>query len=364
MRPGAAVPPANIYYLLCYAWEWLEALDLVEVGAVENDRLENLLSKALIEGTSNLLRRGLDRAYQEHCEDTRMPRGTIDVARTVKRQLRSRSMVACAVDDLSYDVLHNRLIFATLRQVLGAPIDPRIARDARRLVSRFPSVSWFAPTPAHFAGIRLHRNSHHYRFILNLCELLLRRLLPDGRGTGLQFYDIRESAQEMGRLFQAFVHNFLAREQARFRVKAETVRWDVGPSTEPQWLPEMRTDISLISPSRKVVIEVKYVANVFEASFGGAPKLRSDHLDQLFAYLKNLEARGGINGDATGVLLYGTAGQRLNCRYVLGGHEILVRSIDLAGEWPDIHAQLMSLSDELSGPTPSSAQLYVRGAPA
>jgi len=344
MSAAPAVPAVNVYFMLCYAWEWLEALDLVDAGAAETDCLEDLLSKALAEGTSNLLRRGLDRVYREYEEETRMPRGAVDVAATVKRQLRSRSMVACTVDQLSYDFLNNQLIAATLRRMLGARIDRAIARDLRMVASRFPNVSTIDPTPARFGAVRLHRNAHSYRFILNLCELLTRRLVPDSRGSGFGFHDVRYDASEMGLLFQAFVRNFLAREQRYFSVGAEIVQWDrCSWAIDTMRLPVMRTDVSLVSPWKKVVVETKYTDRVFATSFGGNPKVRSDHLYQLFAYLKNLEVRGGLNASATGVLLYGTSGHEVQLRYELGGHELLVVALDLSRDWPGIRAQLMAL---------------------
>ncbi len=60
-----AVPVQNIYYLLCYAWNRLEARDLVDVDAVPGNRVANLLGKVLQDGVANLIRRGFDRGYGE-----------------------------------------------------------------------------------------------------------------------------------------------------------------------------------------------------------------------------------------------------------------------------------------------------------
>ena len=58
-----AIPIQNIYYLLCYAWDRLEARDLIDVSSLAGSRTENLFAKVLAEGTSHLFLRGLDRGY-------------------------------------------------------------------------------------------------------------------------------------------------------------------------------------------------------------------------------------------------------------------------------------------------------------
>ena len=61
----------------------------------------------------------------------------------------------------------------------------------------------------------------------------------------------------MGLLFQAFVRNFLEREQDTFNIAAPKVDWDLVPEagSDPLWLPEMRTDVVLTNPWRRIVIE-------------------------------------------------------------------------------------------------------------
>jgi hypothetical protein len=54
----------------------------------------------------------------------------------------------------------------------------------------------------------------------------------------------------MGALFEAFVRNFLRREQRLFSVARPKVPWAVAAaaSSDPRWLPDMQTDVSLVSP--------------------------------------------------------------------------------------------------------------------
>jgi 5-methylcytosine-specific restriction enzyme subunit McrC len=64
------IPIKNLFYLLCYAWDVLEEGEAAEVGTVEAPDLENLMAFVLIGRLERLLRRGLERDYQEHREDS------------------------------------------------------------------------------------------------------------------------------------------------------------------------------------------------------------------------------------------------------------------------------------------------------
>lgn len=339
------IPAANIYYLLCYAWDWMEGQILVDVDALRGDNVQDLLGLALAEGTSRLLRRGIDRAYVGVQEEGRTPRGKIAIGECVSRCLHERGLVAYVADELRPDVLHNQLLATTIGRLARADVDSTVAWKLRQVARRFPPVSAIEPTPSLFRRVHLHRHNASYRFLLNLCELILGHLLPEGSTGMFRFHDFRANAQEMGLLFQEFVRNFLTREQRHFGVTAETVPWDATAEdpSQLQWLPRMQTDVSLVAPGRKVVIEVKYPANLFQTAYGGNPKLHSSHLYQLLSYLKNLEARGGAHATATGVLLYASAGQRLDLHYQIGRHGVLVRAVDLSRHWQEIHRDLLRL---------------------
>lgn len=96
-----AVPIRNVYYLLCYAWDRLEARNLVDVDAVPGNRVENFLGKVLQEGVAHLIRRGLDRGYVPIDEEGRRLREKLLLSETVARVLLPRGRIACRMDDLS-----------------------------------------------------------------------------------------------------------------------------------------------------------------------------------------------------------------------------------------------------------------------
>src|SRR5688572_4691481 len=99
-----SVSVQNIYYLLCYAWDRLEARSLVDASAIPGNRIENLLGKVLLDGVAHLIRSGFDRGYVTFEETSRRLRGKVLLTETVGRSLLQQGRVACQMDDLSHDV--------------------------------------------------------------------------------------------------------------------------------------------------------------------------------------------------------------------------------------------------------------------
>lgn len=148
----------------------------------------------------------------------------------------------------------------------------------------------------------------------------------------------------MDRIFEAFLRNFLAREQSRFAVSGEIYHWgDDTLSDEAQaLLPVMRTDITLRCPDRKVVIDAKWYRRPL-ASYHGKKRVHSEHLYQLFAYLRHC-------GDpaADGLLVYPRVGDGFDVTFRDQGHTLRAVTLDLTAAWPEIHAQILSFIGDFS----------------
>jgi 5-methylcytosine-specific restriction enzyme subunit McrC len=104
----------------------------------------------------------------------------------------------------------------------------------------------------------------------------------------------------------------------------------------------MNTDVSLRSPSRTIIIECKYTEPLYQSRFI-EEKLKSYHLYQLGAYLRNVEYNGEADGKAEGILLYPSIRRSVNQSFHLHGHRVSIRTVDLNQPWIAIEQQMLSL---------------------
>jgi 5-methylcytosine-specific restriction enzyme subunit McrC len=340
-----SIPIANLYYLLVYAWDVLDEADAAEVGAADIDVPVDLFGRLLRNGIDHVLKRGLDRGYASFTESIPGVRGRLDIGQTVKTASHRSGRLVCAYDELTYDVLHNQILKSTLLRMIAIPdLDRDLRIELRDLVRRFDEVSVIMLTLDAFKKVQLHANNRFYRLLMAVCRLLYRHVLPDPAGEGYRFMGF--SDEQMQTVFEAFVRNFLAREQTAYQVKRERFRWQ-RVETSPEGLallPTMETDVSLLNKQARVIVECKYYGKTLTKhphSEGGS--LYSSHLYQVFAYLTNLAASDGRKGGA--VLLYPQTDGEIAIDYRVLGSIIRVATIDLAASPAAIGKRLLSCID-------------------
>jgi 5-methylcytosine-specific restriction enzyme subunit McrC len=347
MSGVSKIPIQNIYYLLCYAWNKLEERDVVDVTGIETTSLVDLFAKVLGGGVERLLRRGLDRGYVEYTEDTRCLRGKLLFSSTLKRDLLMKAQVHCEFDELSHNVLHNKILKTTLRQMIRVESLDRQLKD--RLVGlyrRFHEVDEIELSSSVFGRVQLHRNNAFYDFLLKICELVYENLLASETPGKRKFRDfLQNDATAMGILFEEFVRNFYKIETSWYKVYKEEINWKAGALDElsVQYLPRMETDISIESKEYKIVIDTKFYKETLTSNRGGIEKIRSQHIYQIYAYLKNLEKQGGVNTNCTGVLLYPTVQKQLGLSYNIDNHKVMIQTVNLNQEWQSIDRDLREL---------------------
>ncbi len=135
------IPIENLYYLLCYAWGVSDQLDRVKVDGEKCHSLENLLSMVLIHVCDRLLRRGLVREYRFEEQEVEGVRGKLNLAETAKSGKHLNGRTICQVDELTQDVVINRVIFSTLKRLMRiVGIDEDIRVRLRKTLARFPHI--------------------------------------------------------------------------------------------------------------------------------------------------------------------------------------------------------------------------------
>jgi 5-methylcytosine-specific restriction enzyme subunit McrC len=341
------IPIRNLYYLFLYAWDLFPEGRAIETGATAGPNSLDLFSRILANGVRRLLRRGLDRIYLEAVEETASPRGRFLMTETLTRGATVRGQAVCSYDELAPDAPHNQVLKATLRALATAEdLDRGLARELGALHRALAGVSDVSLSSTLFRRVQLSRNSRHYNLLMHVCRLVLDLMLPGESGQRTRFADVLEDEARMSAVFEAFVRNFYRSEQSVFAVGAEHVDWDAayGVAWHARHLPSMRTDATLRSPGRTIVVDAKYYRRTLVRHMGGEEKVRSAHLYQLLAYLRHVRPMPPSSHAAEGMLLYPrTDGRDLRLEYVLAGHRVRVCTVDLDRPWPEIHGDLIGL---------------------
>lgn len=340
------VPVANIYFLLCYAWNHLQEAEYADVRTEGCDKIWDLLARVVARGSQQLIKRGLHRDYVLHRERRTRLRGKIMMAEELRRPSCGMLSRVCEFDELDSDVLPNQIIHATIRTLLRHPsLAAEITRELNEVAPQWSSFSIPVMTRQTFRRVRISRSMRHYRFVMNVCELIHQNRLPTAQRGESRFRDFLQDEAQMGTIFEQFVRNFFAREQSDYAVSAPQVEWDVDSARSTdgglRLLPSMKTDIVLQSGDDRLIIDCKFYRDAFQRHHDTA-KFISGHLYQLFTYLTNQSVQPGWK-NVRAMLLYPTVDEPVDERVYLNGRELRVASINLGQDWQQISADLLRL---------------------
>ena len=335
------IPIQNIYTMLIYSWQKNNEKEIVNVNFEDQTSLQNLFAKVLINGVNHLFKRGVNRDYRSVTEEIRTVKGKIDFSSTIKKTLLLNGKLQCEFDEFDEDNIQNQIIKSTMRKLIRTnDIEKEFKGKMVQQLRRLADVSNIVLRKSHFLGLRFNSNNHFYEFLLNVCEIIYTHLLPSEDSGSYKFRKFSEDKLDM--LFESFVRNFYKIEQNKMKVKSERFNWAFETLTEgsSEFLPEMRTDISLMNDNRKIIIDTKFYKEALKKNQWGDTKINSNHLYQLTAYLNNTEPKE--NQSLEGILLYPTVKNDFDHQYrTKRGYRITVKSINLNQDFSNISQDLM-----------------------
>ncbi len=346
------IPILNVYYLLCYVRGRVQERDTARLATLGGlSTVQDLLGKVLAGGVNHLFRRGIDRGYVERREDLAGIRGKLAVSETAKRALRARARAACEFEELSVDILPNRILRSSLHGLLGrrVTLDRHVRADVRSAYRRLDGISRTRLKRNTFGQVQLGGNRRLYHFLLSVCRLLYESSLVDETTGRTAFRDFRRDEATMWALFEEFVTGFYQREQRAYRVNpgGRRVHWaDAGWATDADRarIPVMNADVILKSTERRIILDTKYYRDALACGRGrGTGKLHSANLYQLLAYLRNRQATRPDGPVHEGVLLYPQVGDEpLRAEIRLEGFRIQARTVNLDQDWRLIHEEMLA----------------------
>lgn len=347
------IPIQNLYYLLCYAWGLPEQRDWLSVDADSCPAVVDLLSRLLIKGADVLLKRGIAKEYRTHEEEMAGIKGKLELAQTLKQNRYREGKTVCSLDELTGNILLNQIVYTSMYRLLGdKDLDKDVRKDLRRTFLRFPRVKIIALNRSTFQGVRLNRNNRFYRLIINVCQLLYERLLPEEKRPGeYRFIDFTRDEAKMNAIFESFLLNFYRQEcsQEYPIVKRSIIHFQLTALDEDDedLLPEMITDVTLDNPDagKRIIFDAKYYKEMLSSRFETAKKLRRDHISQITSYVNNQEnIEIPYTLSTKGIMVYPKTGiQEETFNYTHGSHQYRFCTVNLAQDWHLIHQRLLQI---------------------
>ena len=333
------IPIQNIYYMLSYAFQTLQAENYKDLATENFHNTAELCAAILDKGIGIQLKHGLRRDYVSKSESLSTLQGKLNISESIKTQTMLKKQMICTYDEFSTNIQFNQIIKSTVLLLLKANITNSRKKSLRKLLLFFSDVN---EIDLHFVNWnqQYNRSNQNYQMLIGMCYLVYKGLLTtqnNGTTKLMDFYD----GQRMCRFNEKFYLEYYRKEHPELTANASQIAWQLD-DTENQMLPRMQTDIMLSKNNNILIIDAKYYSHMTQQQYG-IHTLHSNNLYQIFTYVKNKEFElRNYEHTVSGMLLYAQTDEDIipNNTYHMSGNQISVLALDLNQDFSKISRTL------------------------
>jgi len=333
----------NVYYMLCYVFrsETLEKKNESYLDVEVFDNIYNLFSEILFVLVKKQIKQGLTKEYIDIEEEMSLVKGKINLTKTITNNFREKGKIICDFDDYNVNSYMNRIIKSSMFWLIKSnKISDGIKSKLKKILLYFGDVELLEPKSIRWDQIRYNRNNLSYKFIIHLCYLILNRLLISNNTGNYSFKEFLDN-QSMNLLYEQFIREYYKKHYKKLKAKAMKSRWEDITGYSNEYLPELRTDITLEYEGRKLIIDAKFYSEILKSGYMSYSKIISpNHINQIIVYVYNQDP--DKTGNVTGMLLYAQTVQEKPINIITNpnNHKIVIQTLDMNSDWKHIEETL------------------------
>lgn len=333
------IPIKNIYYMLAYAFQVLQAGSYKDIEGEEFEHLHDLMAAILAKGIANQIKRGLGREYLAKVDMLNSPRGKIDISASIKMENYLKKRLVCHYDEYSKNTYMNQVL-KTIASILLRSKDVKTEQKKalQRVLLFFHEVDLLNPKMIQWSNIKYHRNNATYRMLIEICKMVQVSLLPTEQEGPRRFKQFEE--EYMPRLFEKFVLEYYRKHYPEVEPSSAWIEWSIDGGDD-EHLPTMKPDITFEYNGKTLIIDTKYYNKILIANpLYDKRTIHAGNMYQIFSYVKNKAAQS--ENIVSGLLLYAKTDEEIcpdiSCK--MSGNLISVKTLDLNQDFRSIQGQL------------------------
>ena len=349
----------NIYYMLAYAFDDSKMNNIEEskVNAEKFKYIYDLFAFMLTNITGKLIKRGLFKNYINESDELNTVKGRINLTESIKKNTFTNKKIVCEYDDYSENNYLNQIIKTTIYYLLSSnKLTKKYSDDLKKVYSLLNTIDMLNNIYLiRWDAIIYNRNNRNYKFIINLCYMIINGLLVNKYGGNVELMDFI-NGKTLSSLFESFVRKYYQVEyKGKLTASGETINWQINEEYENNkmidLLPQMHTDITLRHGNKELIIDTKfYDKTISKSGFNGSEKetIKSNNWYQINSYVTNKVYeynKQNINIEVAGMLLYAKTDEEISpdIETKVMGSKMYVKTIDLNTNFKNIEKQLYEI---------------------
>ena len=327
----------NIYYMLTYAFQVLNQESYKSISVEFFKNTAEMFTAILCKGIESQLKRYLNRDYIIKTEALSSLRGNIRVTESINQMSFLNKKLVCSFDEFSNDSYMNKILKSTMHLLLKADISIEQKKSLKSLLPYFAEIRKIDIYRINWK-FHFNQNNQTYRMLMGICYLTIKGLLQTQDNGKIKLMDFIDE-QRLCRLYEKFILGYYQKHFSHLNPRTNYIEWDAQGETE--YLPAMKTDITLEDKSQKkvLIIDTKYYGRTMQNQFG-KNSYHSGNIYQIHSYVNNKKAT--YVGKVSGLLLYAKTDEEVtpNQKFTISGNQFAVQTLDLNVDFSDIEKQL------------------------
>lgn len=337
----------NIYYMLCYSFygEQLKEKDEAELGSEAFDNIYNLFSLLLCLILKKQVKKGLHREYVSTIDEIGTIKGKININQTINNNSLVKKKIICDFDEYNENCLLNKVIKTTLFYLMKSnKIGSETKDSLKKLFNYFSKVDLIEIRSIKWEQIKFNRNNMSYKYIVDLCNLILNGLIVSDKGGKNKFKEFLDDAR-ISAIYENFIKAYFRKHYPELNACSKKLYLTNKPLTS--FIPMMKTDITLEYEDRMLIIDAKFYNKILRENYvnPGCKTVSSNNLYQILTYVDNQDPMK--NGNVYGMLLYAQTIDEpsISLSDVLNQHKIMVKTLNMNDDWSVIKSRLNLIAD-------------------
>ena len=336
----------NIYYMLCYSFygELLNEKDEAELGSEAFDNVYNLFSLLLSLILRKEIKKGLHKEYININDELSGIRGKIKLDETINRNSLIRKKIICEFDEYNENCMLNQVIKTTIYFLIKSnKIGNSTKSILKKLLVYFNKVDLIEINSIKWNQIRFNRNNMAYKYVTDLCRLILEGLIVSDKYGKYKFKEFLDD-KTISSIYENFIKAYYRKHYPELNASSRKLYLSDKPILN---IPMMKTDITLEYEDRMLIIDAKFYSKILTGNpISNCKTVSNQHLNQIYVYVDSQDPQK--EGNVKGMLLYAQTIDEpsVEISFKMIGHDIYIRTLDMNSDWASIKDILNRIAND------------------
>lgn len=337
----------NIYYMLCYSFNssLLKEKDEATLGDEAFNNIYNLFSLLLCLVLKIQIKKGVYKDYNFESDKLSTIKGKINLNSSFKSNTLVNKKIVCEYDDYNENCLLNKVIKTTIYYLLKSnKIGNNTKEQLKKLSVYFSKVEIVDIKSIKWDTIRFNRNNISYKFVTDLCKLILKGLIvSDSKGNNKYKEFLDDSRVSL--IYENFVKEYYRKHFPELHASSRRMYLTDKPLNSA--IPMMKTDITLEYNDKTLIIDAKFYNKILRENYIN-PRCKTISNNNLYQIITYVDSQDQYKEDKVyGMLLYSKTidepDYSINERLL--NHKIMIRTLDMNNDWESIKKRLNIIAD-------------------